>query len=321
MKRYLTIKYSPSKGLCQFYTELLDATMGMVTPPDQASFNTRFLNGIPKEWQWEMVAHNHITPDCSSHLEILASASQIDSIIDLMKAIAAYKPETPSSTRMTRTYNRPNMSPRMRNNCPTGTKPPRAQDQEANPKRDVPRTLAKTTPAQERRSIPLCHTCSKPGYARDCPNHPPMGENLQQVNVVSVGNNTPEDQEDDTPQHEGELSSLESIHKEDPYDGPQYEPESSEAEDAGMRGIRLMLFSIIGNDDANYSVKLTIAKQLDKIIDKEIVDSLVDTPARERTSGKHKSATDEKTLSKRTRESTIPKKVLKQNQPIFDAKF
>ena len=33
-----------------------------------------------------MVAHDHITPDCSSHLEILALALRIDSIIDSMKA-------------------------------------------------------------------------------------------------------------------------------------------------------------------------------------------------------------------------------------------
>ena len=49
----------------------------------------------------------------------------------------------------------------------------KAQSLETNPKRDESKAQAKPTFTQERRSIPLCHTCGKPGYARDCPNHPP----------------------------------------------------------------------------------------------------------------------------------------------------
>src|SRR6266581_7489976 len=46
-KKYCNVKYEAEKGLKQFYLELSKAASQMVTPPDQVSFNARFLNYIP----------------------------------------------------------------------------------------------------------------------------------------------------------------------------------------------------------------------------------------------------------------------------------
>src|SRR6266705_6705132 len=90
-KKYRNVKYKVEKGLKQFYLELSKAVSQMVTPPDQASFNARFLNRIPSEWKREMITHDRIRVDFSSPSEMILAASHIDEVIDGLKMASAYR--------------------------------------------------------------------------------------------------------------------------------------------------------------------------------------------------------------------------------------
>src|SRR6266436_9287896 len=90
-KKYRNIKYEAEKGLKQFYLELSKAASQMVTLPDQALFNARFLNNIPLEWKREMIAHDRIRVDFSSNKEMIKAISQVDKIIDGLKMSSAHK--------------------------------------------------------------------------------------------------------------------------------------------------------------------------------------------------------------------------------------
>ena len=90
-KKYCNVKYEAEKGLKQFYLELSKAASQMVMPPDQASFNARFLNYIPLEWKREMIAHDRIRADFSSNEEMIKAISRVDEIIDGLKMSSAHK--------------------------------------------------------------------------------------------------------------------------------------------------------------------------------------------------------------------------------------
>jgi hypothetical protein len=62
---------------------------------------------------------------------------------------------------------------------------------------------------------------------------------------------------------EAEESKAESFEVEDPYDGPQYNPDSS-TEEINIRVIRMAPMSIIDYNNVNYSVKLAVTCQLEK---------------------------------------------------------
>src|SRR6266700_4639627 len=105
-KKYCNIKYEAEKGLKQFYLELSKAASQMVTPPDQVSFNARFLNYIPLEWKREMIAHNRIRADFSSNKEMIKAISGVDEIIDGLKMSSAHKSGyyTQTTTTMTTSH-------------------------------------------------------------------------------------------------------------------------------------------------------------------------------------------------------------------------
>src|SRR6266446_4930061 len=90
-KKYRNMKYEAEKGLKQFYLELSKAASQMVMPPDQVSFNTRFLNYIPLKWKREMIAHDRIRVDFSSNEEMIRAISHLDKIINGLKMSSAYK--------------------------------------------------------------------------------------------------------------------------------------------------------------------------------------------------------------------------------------
>jgi len=64
--------------MTQFYLELEKAASEMVMPPDRASFNAQFINGIPPEWKREMM-------DAASH---------INEVIDGLRMVSAYRSGT-----------------------------------------------------------------------------------------------------------------------------------------------------------------------------------------------------------------------------------
>src|SRR6266436_999520 len=90
-KKYRNVKYEVEKGLKQFYLGLSKTASQMVMPPDQVSFNTRFLNNIPLEWKREMITHDRIRADFSSNEEMIKAISRVDEIIDGLKMSSAYK--------------------------------------------------------------------------------------------------------------------------------------------------------------------------------------------------------------------------------------
>src|SRR6266704_7053799 len=90
-KKYRNVKYEAEKGLKQFYLERTKAASQMVMPPDQASFNARFLNYIPLEWKREMITHDRIRADFSSNEEMIKAISRVDKIIDGLKMSSAHK--------------------------------------------------------------------------------------------------------------------------------------------------------------------------------------------------------------------------------------
>src|SRR6266700_7164154 len=86
---------------------------------------------------------------------------------------------------------------------------------------------------------------------------------------------------------EPEESEAESFEVEDPYDGPQYES-TSQGEGINFGGIRMAPMSIIDHNDVNYKVKLAVICQLEKNLDKKIVETLVEEPKKGALGGHQK---------------------------------
>src|SRR6266436_4262291 len=184
MKKYRNVKYEAEKGLKQFYLELSKAASQMVTPPDQASFNARFLNNIPLEWKREMIAHDRIRADFSSNEEMIRAISRIDEIIDGLKMSSAYK-----SGYYTQTTNAVTTS-RSRT-LPSGK---RAEEPKPRWKEDSSPKYSRKT---DQKSVPICSKCSKLGQTKDCPKHHAMSDEKPRcIATMEVANASEEESED-----------------------------------------------------------------------------------------------------------------------------
>src|SRR6266446_323760 len=128
----------------------------MVMPPDQASFNARFLNNIPLEWKREMIAHDRIRADFSSNKEMIRAISHVDEIIDGLKMSSAYKSGyyTRTSTTATTSHSR---------TLPSGK---RAEEPKPRWKEDSSSKYSRKT---DQKSVPICDKCGKLGQTKDCP--------------------------------------------------------------------------------------------------------------------------------------------------------
>src|SRR6266700_2018101 len=146
----------------------------MVTPPDQASFNTQFLNRIPSEWKREMITHDRIRVDFSSPSEMILAASHIDEVIDGLKMASAYRLGTYTrytTNTVTTSHEKPAYHAE-RNSRQEGMEP-HSTDKRKSEEKTPQRHLGKT----DQRSVLLCNKCRKLGQTSDCPKHQTLSEN------------------------------------------------------------------------------------------------------------------------------------------------
>ncbi len=69
-KLFKTLSYDSSKGIKSFYTQLLHVLERMITCPDQATFNERFINALLSHFKEELVMCDKISVDFSSREEL-----------------------------------------------------------------------------------------------------------------------------------------------------------------------------------------------------------------------------------------------------------
>src|SRR6266705_200462 len=157
-KKYCNMKYKAEKGLKQFYLELSKAVSQMVMPPDQVSFNARFLNYIPLKWKREMIAHDRIRVDFSSNEEMIKAISRVDKIIDGLEMSSAHKSGYYTQTTTTATTSH-------RKTLPPGK---RAEEPKPRWKEDPSSKYSRKT---DQKSVPICGKCGKIGQTKDFPKH------------------------------------------------------------------------------------------------------------------------------------------------------
>ncbi len=90
MKAFKTMTYDSSKGVKHFYTQLLCMAEDMITIPDQALFNERFLNALPSKIKRELVLQDQVSVDFTSKEQLWTTVLQVDHAFNSLKAISAY---------------------------------------------------------------------------------------------------------------------------------------------------------------------------------------------------------------------------------------
>src|SRR6266571_7233037 len=189
----------------------------MVTLPDQASFNARFLNGIPSEWKREMITHDRIRVDFSSPSEMILAASHIDEVIDGLKMASAYRLGTYTRyTTNTVTTSCKKPAYHAERNCRQEGAKPHLTDKRKSKEKTPQRHLGKT----DQRSVLLCNKCRKPGQTADCPIHQTLSENKPRQIATMETTYKAEDELGSTPERTSEPSEskAESFEVEDPLD-------------------------------------------------------------------------------------------------------
>src|SRR5260370_9916701 len=84
-KAFKTMAYDSSKGVKHFYTQLLCAAEDMITVPNQASFNKRFLNALPSEIKRELVLHDQVSVDFTSKEQLWTAVLRVDHAFNSLK--------------------------------------------------------------------------------------------------------------------------------------------------------------------------------------------------------------------------------------------
>src|SRR6266446_1508130 len=304
-KKYRNIKYEVEKGLKQFYLELSKAASQMVMPPDQASFNARFLNNIPLKWKREMITHDRIRVDFSSNEEMIKAISCIDKIIDGLKMSSAYKLGyyTQTTTTVTTSHGK--------------TLPPGKRSEEPKPrwKEDSSSKYSRKT---DQKSVPICGKCGKIGQTKDCPKHyATSNEKPRRIAAMEVAHPSEEESEDsseDKPENNSGDSEASSFEVEDPYEGPQYSP-NSEGEEINVGTIRMGLMSVVDHNDTNYKIKLAVACQLENTADEKVAETLVEAPRKDALGKYMKVPKENKKKGKKDQKS------IETQTPLFEAKL
>jgi hypothetical protein len=205
-KLFKTLSYDSSKGIKHFYIQLLRTSEKMITRPDQASFNERFLNALPLHMKEELVMRDRISVDFSSKEELWTAVLRVDHAYDSMRAINAYRggwnasskahsTSKPSGSHTSKPSSGAANKTAPRNNAHSSssypsskkpvstTKPVSAsttkapvQAQNSNSSRYSKNTGNTSTyvrrPSKDSKGNPLCYKCGKVGYSFECPNHP-----------------------------------------------------------------------------------------------------------------------------------------------------
>src|SRR6266571_4718867 len=299
------MKYEAEKGLKQFYLELSKAVSQMVMPPDQTSFNARFLNYIPLKWKREMIAHDRIRADFSSNEEMIKAISQVDEIIDGLKMSSAHKSGYYTQTTTTTTTS-----------CGK-TLPPGKRAEEPKPRwKEDP--SSKYLRKADHKSVPICGKCGKIGQTKDCPKHHAANNKkprcIAAMEVTHPSEEELEDLSEDKPENNSGDSEASSFKVEDPYEGPQYSP-GSEGEEINVGTIRMGLMSVVDHNDTIYKIKLAVACQLENMADKKVTEALVKAPKKDALGKYIKVPKENKEKGKKDQRSN------ETQTPLFDAKL
>src|SRR6266446_4776990 len=158
------------------------------------------------------------------------------------------------------------------------TLPPGKRSEEPKPrwKEDSSSKYSRKT---DQKSVPICGKCGKIGQTKDCPkHHATSDEKPRRIATMEVTHPSEEESEDsleDKPENNSGDSEASSFEVEDPYEGPQYSP-NSEGEGVNVGTIRMGPMSIINHNNTNYKVKLAVACQLEKSVDEKVAEALVE---------------------------------------------
>src|SRR6266446_6491522 len=100
----------------------------------------------------------------------------------------------------------------------------------------------------DQKSVPICGKCGKIGQTKDCPkHHAASNEKPRCIAATEVAHLTEDESEstsDEEPENNSGDSEASSFEVEDPYEGPQYSP-NSEGEEVNVGTIRMGPMSVI----------------------------------------------------------------------------
>src|SRR6266700_4362096 len=170
----------------------------------------------------------------------------------------------------------------------------------------------------DQKSVPICSTCSKIGQTKDCPkHHAASDEKPRHIATMEVAHPSEEESEDsseDKPENNSGDSEASSFEVEDPYEGPQYSPDS-EGEEINVGTIRMGPMSVIDHNDTNYKIKLAVACQLENMVDEKVAEALVKAPKKDALGKYIKVPKENKEKGKKDQRSN------KTKTPLFDVKL
>ena len=156
------------------------------------------------------------------------------------------------------------------------------------------------------------------GQTKDCPKHYAISnEKPKHIAAMEVTHPTEDELEDpsnEEPENNSGDSEASSFEVEDPYEGPQYSP-NSEGEEVNVGTIRMGPMSVVDHNDTNYRVKLAVTRQLVESADKKVTEALVETPKKDALGTYTKEPKKNKEKGKQDQKS------IETQTPLFNAKL
>src|SRR6266581_2864143 len=170
----------------------------------------------------------------------------------------------------------------------------------------------------DQKSVPICGKCGKIGQTKDCLKHNAASDekprHIAAMEVAHPSEEELEDSSEDKPENNSGDSKASSFEVEDPYEGPQYSPDS-EGEGINVGTIRMGLMSVVDHNDTNYKIKLAVAHQLENMVDEKVAKALVKAPKKDALGKYIKVPKENKEKGKKDQRSN------KTQTPLFDAKL
>src|SRR6266705_733153 len=170
----------------------------------------------------------------------------------------------------------------------------------------------------DQKSVPICGKCGKIGQTKDCPkHHATSDEKPRCIATMEVAHRSEEESEDsleDKPENNSGDSKASSFKVKDPYEGPQYSP-NSEGEEINVGTIKIGPMSVIDHNNTNYKIKLVVACQLENTVDEKVAEALVKAPKKDALGKYIKAPKENKEKGKKDQRPN------ETQTPLFDAKL
>src|SRR6266704_4928092 len=197
------------------------------------------------------------------------------------------------------------------------TLPPGKRAKEPKPRRKEDPS-SKYSRKTDQKSVPICSKCGKIGQTKDCPKHHAASDEkprcIAAMEVAHPSEEELEDSSEDKPENNSGDSEASSFEVEDPYEGPQYSP-NSEGEEINVRTIRMGPMSVIDHNDTNYKIKLAVACQLENMADEKVAEALVKAPKKDALGRYIKAPKENKEKGKKDQRPN------ETQTPLFDVKL